>query len=250
MKLAVIAPPHYIGIIRDMELGYHFTLGQELVRDAGYRALYGKIAAAGNFIIVDNGAAEPEEERLPFQEIAAAAELLKADEIILPDKLRDSAYTMEHSTSDFIMDNIPRRKRFIVPQGRDWVEWKQCLHELVLLLHPATIGLPKWLEELEGGRPYAMRLIMKHGYHERFNIHMLGIYAKPIEEAREVAKVFPEVRGIDTGAPIAYAQNSKTIADDEHFSLDWRRTAPVSYVKANIRVYNELLMYMGNDNAN
>ncbi len=245
MKLAVIAPTNYLGWVQASELGYHMALGQELFRDAAYYKFYQTLASYGHFIIVDNGAAEPEEERAEFKHIADIALEMKADEIILPDKLRDFEWTMENSCSDYVLNTIPMNKRFVVPQGENWFEWQNSLRDLVLILQPATIGLAKWLEELPGGRRYAMELIMENGYHKRFNVHMLGVHSKPIAEAKAVAKVFPGVRGIDTGAPIAYAQNSETISNEKHFSLDWHRTAPAGFVRSNIRVYAELLAYMG-----
>ena len=243
MKLAVIAPPSYLGRVRGAELGYHMALGQELVRDTTYYKFYQTLASYGHFIIVDNGAAESEEERVAFEGIVDVAVQMKADEIILPDKLRDSKWTVKHSLA--ALPQVPRRKRFVVPQGENWDEWTLCLEELVLFTKPVTIGLAKWLEELPGGRARAMDVIVRAGYQEQYNIHMLGIHSKPIAEAKPVAEVFPDVRGIDTGAPIAYAQHNETISDENHFSLDWNRPAPAGFVGANIRVYNELLAYMG-----
>jgi len=245
MKLAVIAPTEYLGYVQGAELGYHMALGQELFRDADYYRFYRMAASYGHFVIVDNGAAEPEKERGEFRYIADIAMEMGADEIILPDKLRDFEWTIKHSCSEAVLKQVPRRKRFVVPQGKDWKEWTRCLIDLVLITEPATIGLAKWLEELPDGRAYGMSIIMSHGYHKQHNIHMLGIHSKPIAEARAVAEMFPGVRGIDTGAPIAYAQHSKTIDDTAHYSLDWNKPAPTGFIRTNIRVYNELLAYMG-----
>lgn len=249
MKLAVIAPTNYLTLIRNAGLGYHMALGQELFRDTTYNKFYQTLASYGHFIIVDNGAAEPEGQRLDFDIIAHAALEMKADEIVLPDKLRDFKWTVKHSCSEATLSQVPRNKRFVVPQGADWDEWARCLTDLVLITEPATIGLAKWLEELPGGRAYGMSLIVANGYQRQCNIHMLGVHSKPIAEAKAVAEVFPGVRGIDTGAPIAYAQHSETISDEKHFSLDWNRPAPAGFVRSNIRVYNELLAYMGMDNG-
>lgn len=245
MKLAVIAPTRYLGHIQGAELGYHMALGQELFRDAAYYKFYQTLASYGHFTIVDNGAAEPEENRLDFDIIAHAALEMKADEIILPDKLRDFKWTIKHSCSEAVLNQVPRTKRFVVPQGRDWDEWTRCLIDLVLIADPVTIGLAKWLEELPHGRAYGMSIIKSHGYHKDYNIHMLGVHSQPIAEAKAVAEIFPGVRGIDTGAPVAYAQHSETIGDRVHFSLDWDKLAPTEFIRINIRVYNKLLAYMG-----
>jgi hypothetical protein len=237
MKLAVIAPPGSMRLIRDQ--GYNFALGQELCREVRYLRWHEVAAYEGRFIIVDNGAAEPEDERLPFEEIVYQS-LGLADEIILPDKLRDSKWTLEHSLDGAVLNLVPARKRFVVPQGKNWDEWKECLHLMFTVAIPATIGVAKWIEGgLPGGRPQALKYIMEAGYHHHCNIHLLGIYEKPREEVTEAAAVLPSIRGVDTGAPIAYAQNDVPITDDAHYSLDWGGVADMAIAAGNISSFRK-----------
>ncbi len=229
MKLATIAPTRHLSHL--MCEGYIFALGQELFRDEIYYTWHIDAARSGRFIIVDNGAAEPEGEREAFYVIAHASLGIYADEVILPDKLRDATWTIEHALDGDVLRAVPQHKRFVVPQGGSWYEWKDCLRTLVSVANPVTIGIAKWIEgELPDGRPQALEFIKEMGLHKQCNIHLLGVYAKPFEEVTEAIRVLPSIRGIDTGAPIAYAQQGAEISDDEHYSLQWE--ADVHYTLA------------------
>jgi len=238
MKLAVIAPRNTMHVLNALSPGYNFVLGQELVKDPKYRYAVEELRKRGSFIIVDNGAAEPENERVPFEEIAHAAMGLMVDEIILPDKLRDRGWTIYHSLSDEVLDVVPYNKRMVVPQGTNWAEWKDCLRRLLLGANPVSIGVAKWLEELPGGRPYGLALIKQHGYDKRYNIHLLGIHSKPFAEIRYATAVLPTIRGIDTGAPVAYAANGWKLDDSRHFSLGsgWENV-PIPLLYENVSTY-------------
>ncbi len=238
MKVAVITPIDHIQAILHFGLGYNFILGQKLVQDITYYEQMEDLKRRGSFIIVDNGAAEPEEEREPFDLIVQAAMGLMADEIILPDKLRDARWTIKHSLSEEVLDIVPYNKRMVVPQGTDWDMWTDCLHQLVMGANPVSIGVPKWLEEMPGGRPKALAIIRQFGYDKRYNIHLLGIHSKPFAEVRYAVAVLPTIRGIDTGAPVAYAANGWKIDDSRHFSLGsgWENT-PVHVLYDNVSTY-------------
>lgn len=240
MKLAIISPAEHLPVIEQYVLAYHFALGQYLLGDSDYWNWYRRAQARGQFIIVDNGAAEPESERAPFHQIMDLALTMDVDEIILPDKLRDKEATLDMSLDSNILKHIPNRKRMVVPQGSTWHAWSDCLHTLMSYCDPASIGVPKWLEEWEGGRPRALEIIVNHGYEKRAHIHLLGIHSRPFAEVANALKVYKGIRGLDTAAPVAYAQHSKTICDDVHYSLSWKN--PLAYyhvLTANVRIYAE-----------
>jgi hypothetical protein len=241
MKLAVIAPPDLLDTVAESGLAYHMALGQELFRDRFYYKYYRTFAEKGHFIIVDNGAAEPIEERVPFHNVVHASLELGADEIILPDVMRDTYATLDASRSPKVLQMVPQHKRMVVPQGRDWEGWRYCLITLVASVLPVSIGIPKHLEDLPGGRKRAIRTIVRLGYHKRCNIHLLGVRAHPFKEVVECLEVFEGIRGIDTGAPIAYAQHDHEINDAQHFSLDWRNTNVTYKHAANVRQYSRFI---------
>lgn len=242
MKLATIAPTkslyHLVGE------GYLFALGQELYKSEEYYTWHMDAARGGRFIIVDNGAAEPEDEREQFPTVAHASLGIYADEIILPDKIRDATWTLEHSLDGDVLRIVPRHKRFVVPQGSNWHEWKDCLRTLMAIAQPVTIGIAKWIDGgvpygLPGGRPKALEIIRELGLHHECNIHLLGVYARPFEEVSAAVKVIPSIRGIDTGAPIAYAQQGAEISDDEHYSLQWNAEVHYTLAMENINRFRD-----------
>lgn len=223
MKLAVIGNNAEQRAIQEMYLGYHFVLGQELFRDEHYYYFYKNRRDLGHFIIVDNGAAEPEDERIEFGSIAHAAMEMDADEIIMPDVLRNKEATLAGTLDPDALSMVPAHKRFVVPQGRDWKEWVECLEEMKLAIDFVTVGIPKWTEELPGGRAQALKLLIKMSVPRKYNIHLLGIHSKPFMEVATAHAVFNRIRGVDTAAPFAYAQNGYHLTDDKHFSHDWNK---------------------------
>lgn len=237
MKLAVIAPPEYLDIVANDRLGYHMALGQELFRDRHYYQWYRTFAERGHFIIVDNGAAEPEEERVSFDNIAHAALELGADEIILPDVLRDKYETLERSLDPRVLFRVPSYRRMIVPQGKNWDEWATCMVDLVIHSNPASIGIAKHLEDFEGGRVKALEIITRFEYHKSHAIHLLGVRRHPFKEVLRCLQMYDGIRGIDTGAPIAYAQHKAPINDSQHFSLKWESTGKDTLYYHNVERY-------------
>lgn len=233
MKLAVIAPKHFLPMTTITGLGFHMALGQELYRDIKYRDAYLKLHRRGHFIMVDNGAAEGDV--LPFDQVVFAANTIRADEIVMPDVLRDGPKTVKAATNSEAQKLVSPNRRVIVPQGNSWEEWEQCLRSLVEAMPFATVGIAKHLERLEGGRKTALDIIKAYGWQGRFNVHMLGCYKQPINEAK-VASTYKFVRSLDTGAPVAYAQAGVTLTDKSHYSLGWDSNADSNLVRKNIRI--------------
>jgi hypothetical protein len=219
MKLANIIP----GRLDLMyQTSYQMALGQQLQADTWYLQCFRKLRRRGDFIIVDNGAAEPEEERIPFEDIISVANAIRADEIALPDVLRDSDATVWHTAR--AAPAVPYRNRMIIPQGQDLTEWTQCLWDLYNALDGrfATIGVPKLTEAWDGGRVSLLSRIVQHGFHERYNVHLLGVYAGAWEEISSIASLYPWVRGIDTGLAVAVAQNDEVLdRASNRYSLVW-----------------------------
>lgn len=232
MKTAVIVPPRFLKQV-GRQTSYHMALGQWLVKHPSYMAWYNRAHQQGDFIMVDNGAAEPEGERVEWYEVSRAAGYINADEIVLLDVLKDAEQTVFHTLAS--ARGVPERHRCIVPQGGTLGEWLHCYTELHRLLDGryATIGIAKHLERLEGGRAEALRMLP--GYAKtNYNIHLFGIWQAPHDEIRACRKVWPRIRGIDSGAPIAYAQNGRWIGEACHFSLDEYLEPEGHYINLNI----------------
>lgn len=226
MHIATIVPPQGFSALGASGSAYHMALGQELVRNDEYRRFYRRLVRNGHFVMVDNGAAEPESERVPFEDILQVALEIGVAEIVLPDILRDMRGTI-NATTNLGAPLVPPAMRCIIPQGNSWQEWKTCFHVLNSRLDGKfrTIGIAKHLERLPEGRSVALEFLRAEGYDQLYDIHMFGLWRKPLEEIRNVRESGVRVRGVDSGAAFAYAQNKEAINDERHYSLDWFRSA-------------------------
>lgn len=216
MKLAVITPSP--GELCEHRFSYHMVLAQKALLYPAYARWYYEASKRGDFIILDNGAAEGEQ--LSIDNLMEAANLVQADEIAMPDVLKDSGATVLLHTDKRIRTLIPAKRRMIIPQGNDADEWLACCELLIENCPAATIGIPKHTERFVGGRT---KLIESISHRREFNIHALGCYGDPIGEVWALQVCASDIRGIDTGAPIAHAQHGELLKGQytEHRSLGW-----------------------------
>jgi hypothetical protein len=241
MKLAVIAPPEYLSEVHYARLSYHMALGQELIRNVAYCDWYRWRHNHGDFIIVDNGAAEPGDERIPFENVLEAAEYVHADEVILPDVLYDSSATIACTTDSSVLSNIPLRNRMVVPQGTCFEEWIECFEGIAERIQFRSIGVAKHLEKTaKGGRAAIIRWLRNTRWTETVDIHLLGIWADPVTEITRASAAYHGIRGIDSAAAIAYAQHGLSVDATGHYSLTWEAEADRQLIRSNIKALSTL----------
>ena len=233
MKYAIITPPTGLPLVKEFNLGYHFVLSQYCT-DPVYKEFYREAHSRGHFIIVDNGAAELGAS-IDIATVTQVADDLGADEIILPDVLDDCAKTLEYT--ERALEFVPVKRRAMCPQGGNWFEWLLCAKKMVDW-GCATLCVAKRYERFPGGRPYALQMIMERGWHKTCNIHLLGCYENPLREIARAYHTFPGIRGVDTGAAIAYAQAGADLGDSKiHHSLSWTAPIPPHLARLNIEKY-------------
>lgn len=242
MKFAPIVPPQGLRVLERVGIGYHFVLGQELLRNREYRRYYAALGRLGHFIIVDNGAAERDTPE--FKKIVHLANGIGASEIVLPDVLTDAEATLELITDD-VLKLVPPRRRMIVPQGTNEEEWFICLDALLRRCSYSieTIGIPKHMEpRVPGGRAALLaRMALEYGpLIGHRHIHLLGVYNDPFREI-SAASAICDVRGIDSGMPVAWAQRYRTLSPeadipppDVRISLAWDAPFELDLAKNNI----------------
>jgi hypothetical protein len=216
MKFALITAPNGFDLVRRLNLSYHLVLAQYL-GDLDYIGFYRDRHRKGDFIIVDNGAAELGQS-IPFETILYRAQLVGADEIVLPDVLDDGEATYQASAA--VAWRVPTRQRAVVPQGRNWTEWTSCLESLIGL-GCTTICIAKRYERLPGGRASALAILAQMSLLSGYNVHLLGFDYNPLEEAKRALTFYPEIRGVDSAAPIAYAQEARSITSLSRSSYQW-----------------------------
>lgn len=156
-----------------------------------------------SFKILDNSACELGE-GLDFDKVIKAAEIIGADEIVLPDIPRSGkslSRTLQYLTtlSDDIKD---RYKIAAVVQGESIEQVQTCIDQIVSLNSINTLMIPKWYCSMESsnglGRHaithYALREMMAQGNH--LDIHWLGLDTGARELVTPLRHV---VRSVDTG---------------------------------------------------
>jgi len=198
-----------------LSIGSHFALGQHVAGNMAYHHLFLKAHSWGSFVMVDNGAAEKDEDRVDFETIYESCKDF-ADEFVMPDVLKDGAETF--SLTGRYLHLVPARQRAICPQGSTWSEWSTWLDAMVNAFPCATICIPKHLETLPGGRANALDMIEDRGLQYRYYIHLLGIWGDPYEEIRAVCR--PYVRSIDSGIAMAYSLKGASLTmSSKHYAL-------------------------------
>lgn len=222
MKLALIADTLGFDIVDNMNLSYHLPLAQYVLKSDEYAAYYKEKSLRGDFLIMDNGAAE--DGTVDLNDLIEAIRILRPDEVILPDVLKDRNATLEQSFNPTLLGVIPPKQRAVAPQGTDFESWMECAETFVGSMKDfSTICIPKHTESFEGGRMRILFQIGKMGWHRTYHIHLLGVYFNPYLEIQLARSIAPWVRGIDTAAPFAWAQASQPLNAEVnmHYSHAW-----------------------------
>lgn len=219
MKIAHITPPIYNAV--NVRTAYTMALGQYLLSDPGYRKHYMECHTFGGFLMVDNG--EAEGEQCDFEKLVQAVDHF-TDEFCLPDVFRDMEQTLA-KYEEGLYQRVPPRKRAIIPQGDTLEEWWSCYQQIHERLDGQyrTICIPKHLERFERGRLQVIEKLVEIGASDFYDIHMLGVWTTPLLEIAFVKDLHHVIRGMDTGAAVAWAQNHAMVDEtgDERFSLQW-----------------------------
>lgn len=233
MKLGLIPPRRYeeYALYSD----FHLALGiPECTLYNAYTQTYKDAAARGDFVIVDNGAAEGAE--LDMQYVMRWARDIKANEIVLPDHINNRERT------------ITAIERFFEGWGTDPQAWVERPFRYMAVIHATsvrtaynmatmladrypqikTLGIPRSICATIGRRQARIDVAndLASKLTNRFQLHFLGANPNWIMELYYAAKYAPHVRSMDTSAPFNYA-----IAGEDVFSKKVI-TRPTGYFRA------------------
>ena len=238
MKFALITQSANDGskLLRGSSLTYHMALAQYILSDEAYRQIYHDLHYEDHFIMLDNGAAE-NGHSIGIDNVCEAAEMIGADEIVMPDVLDECKATIAATYN--ALAYVPVRRRAVCPQGHSWAEWERCALELVSF-GCRTICIAKRYEAFPGGRVHALKLLMTHNWHKTHDVHLLGCKSRPLFEISKALKTAPWIRGIDTAAPIAYAQNNAPIENPHWYSFRWNEPFQCSVADHNVHAIQEV----------
>jgi len=230
MKLAIISTPDLLKY--SLASDYHLCLARQVLANPKYANFYRELSAAGQFVIMDNGAAE--EGTLEPDQLWAAARWVKPNEVVMPDVVNDYEGTCALVGT---YRDCPQPS-MVVPQGLNVREWLNCLMLFSAQASFVSVGISKY-------SPVERRKILQEieieGLTREWEYHLLGVQHDP-QEIKRLSLAFPWIRGVDTGAAQAYAQNYCSVAEYGligHVSLRWEDSNTddsrmLSYLKANI----------------
>ena len=250
MRAALISPTEFLPYVQPFS-DYHLVLTHKVIFDRRYCAFYKERSKAGDFIILDNSAAENNAKSRPLKDVVLAALLIRPKVVVLPDYLFDSDRTLDELENAlrsphlrFMYRTIPDIKFAAVVQGADPDDWLECFHILNDRNNGIDIlGIPMLTTYLFGSRYEALRRIAKR---VKKQCHLLGFWQNvPLAEI-EKEREFDFVMGIDTSKPVKLAVKGRTLEqwtslekdrdfiDRKHNSID------LELLKANCEGFVEL----------
>lgn len=200
----------------------HLALGTEQ-QAAEYWQFFVERKQEGDYIILDNAAHEL---RVPLDphELIEAAELVRADEIVLPDVPYDHRQTIKLMVSCMQEwaqageDMRPYRLMF-VPQGDTILAWRTCLFAQIMRYQrlvrefrgvfsdqQPVVALPAKYEGKFEGYPLSRMIadFLEPLHHHGYEIHLLGW--RSLWGLNDIAMRFPFIRSTDSAKPFVYGK--------------------------------------------
>lgn len=187
-----------------------------LAHQKRYKGFYQKRSREGDYIILDNGAAEGVE--FGPKHLHTIAEFLGANEIVVPDVLGDTEETLARALA-FSRYARPEFRYMAVIQGQSVDEALKCLNaftSMPTLAYVTTIGIPRILSTTvhKNFRLTLAEFITEQHLDAALEYHALGASAF----IREVILLseYEVIRGIDTSMPIYMGLEGLDIRTDAY----------------------------------
>jgi hypothetical protein len=240
MKLALLPPPKNAEWMLETNyqllLPSHFGIGN-------YNEVVAQCAERGDYIILDNGAAEG----LPIddaEDLYDVARKYRATEVVIPDVYGDMQGTLE-KFKGWAFNESFKHMAVVAAQNVD-----EALTLIDAYLNEPlvdTIGLPRLLLETCNAsiRYYLVGYLSDHMETTGVEVHLLGTYPGFMNELHGL-EVFANagVRGIDTSAPFVYGLQCLRWPKD----LDAERARKSNYHDLNMSTVGQLpLDYITNN---
>ncbi len=244
--MALICPPHLLEKY-GTTTKYHLVL-PHLFRSQKYLDFHQSLSD-GDFIILDNGAAEGLE--YGAKHLLTLAEQVGADEVVIPDTMKDGNDTLAKAQY-FARYAKPEHQYMFVLQGNTVEEVMFCLKALDngnMFSYVTTIGIPRHFYDI--GPRFRVQLteyMIEEHFNDKFYIHFLGgsPWKREVVMLAELADGLPNFRGIDTSMPIYMGLEGHSIATQawmprpENF---FTRSDDNGMITANIDTYLDWALY-------
>lgn len=230
MKLAIISP---VSMLEECSTHYHLVLTQYYSTIPKYRDFYLRRRALGDFIILDNGAAEIKHS-IDDKYLVEVARELRPNVLVAPDVIHDYNKTIERTRSFIGAYSVSMRELGIsimgVPQGETKEEWWDCYSLFNDTIGIQWLGISMFYDKMFDGRDKLLKSIEQTVTKP---CHLLGIHKNPLKVADE--KKFSFVRSVDSAKPVEFGLEGLTldswhlhkhIDDDMYFKFKPNRDYP------------------------
>lgn len=225
MQVALICPPALLKKYGSLTR-YHLVL-PHLFRERRYRDFYLNRSKEGDYLILDNGAAEGL--RFGVTHLYTVAEKMGVHEIVVPDVIGDMDATISKALA-FTRYTREGYRYQLVAQGSTIPEVVQCINYFMTdtkFMYATCIGIPRHINKIDGmARMKISEYILESGFDRAMEFHYLGA-SHPFNEVLYLAAVGLG-RGIDTSAPIYMGRWGMVL--DEHSAY---RARPKDFFKIN-----------------
>lgn len=239
MKAALICPvpdlERYVGSTTvHLLLPYLFGPAYDVL----YQDYYAMRRREGDYLILDNGAYLTDGgEAVSMSRLLEITQLVRAQEVVLPDVIRsaDSTIARSRAALDWLntvegrnaYQSAGRPRLMIVPQGVKFSAWSECLERLLSMVSDTMerVGGPEpaiGVSKVYGpGILNRLEALDVRGHLNIFPIHLLG-WAGSWDTLEHASELWGEkIRSVDSARPITYGKLGRRLNDGEpHVSRD------------------------------
>lgn len=225
MQVALIAPLKNLELTEKGQM--HMILAHVALTSKTYREFYAKET---KHKILDNGAFEGEGRTIA--DVVKAAEMVGANEIILPDTLCVGEETRQKTDEalEWLKQNnmIDKYKKMAVVQGSNADEWWSCFHYFnghpdIQVIGLSKVSCPKAFNmSITNSRLFiTQRMMADSAVKSEKQYHLLGGSKDLLREIKDQPSF---VRSIDTSAPFGFGQKrmllNKDLANEVVFDIE------------------------------
>lgn len=229
---------------------FHLALAiPDALNNPYYVGAYRRAANRGDYIILDNGAAESQ--MAPDKQLIEASRLLRANEIVAPDVIKDGSATVLRTKgfcNQFAQD-LTGLKVMAVAQGSKLAGFRTCVDNFARVSKIKVVGIPRHAIDTLNSKAARIDLAnwINEAYPLRFDIHFLGTNPKWLHEIKAAATYAPHVRSVDSALPFNYTiahtklatTNKSLTRHPRFFTYDWSRDVPANLLRDNIKTFME-----------
>lgn len=198
MKVALIAPRDLLEFAERGDM--HFIVPAN-ARITFFRPLE-------KYKMLDNGTYEAGKP-VEIEELFTLARQMHANEIVLPDILRDKKATMR-LTIEALEHSKPKGLKYAaVPQGKDPEEFIECYHHFSVQDEIDVLCFPIWLQKHFNARPMIINYLMKKKLFAPKQHHLIGL-----DSFGELYCYTPGlIRSVDTSLPFSAGMRRIVLSD-------------------------------------